>query len=263
MSKNEHEISDKSTSAYSVKAAADALGVSKTAVRKWLHNLPEDSYRKDDSGRGMVWITPDGMKLLRERIANQTANQPETDREPIENQPQTVCVELETDRKLSQTNCKQPQTNCKLSQTEPQTIANQSLQSEPETASLLPHFCPTDNIAELLQILREQLAEKDKQIASLTTQNAATIAQNAELLATVRDLTSQLSAAQALHAATVKQLQTATNNAHEETPTNTRTVEPEHSEVNLTNYAHTEEPDQGEPEQTKKPPFWKRLLKLR
>lgn len=56
-----------------IKQLADALGVSKTAIRNYMDNEFRAKYTAKDD-KGVITITPDGCKVLSENIGKQTEN---------------------------------------------------------------------------------------------------------------------------------------------------------------------------------------------
>ena len=56
-----------------IKQLADALGVSKTAIRNYMDDDFRAKYTEKDS-KGVITITPDGCKVLSENIGKQTEN---------------------------------------------------------------------------------------------------------------------------------------------------------------------------------------------
>lgn len=90
---------------------------------------------------------------------------------------------------------------CKLIAETLQTTANQM----PETAETVTENTENSLLETTIAVLREQLAEKDKQIAALTSALATSQEQVKQLTDSLRDTTTALTAAQALHAGTIQQ----------------------------------------------------------
>ena len=90
---------------------------------------------------------------------------------------------------------------CKLIAETLQTTANQI----PQTAETVTENTENSLLQTTIAVLREQLSEKDKQIAALTSALTTSQEQVKQLTESLHDTTTALAAAQALHAGTIKQ----------------------------------------------------------
>lgn len=90
---------------------------------------------------------------------------------------------------------------CKLIAETLQTTANQI----PQTAETVTESPENSLLETTIAVLREQLAEKDKQIAALTSALTTSQEQVKQLTDSLHDTTAALTAAQALHAGTIQQ----------------------------------------------------------
>lgn len=90
---------------------------------------------------------------------------------------------------------------CKLIAETLQTTANQI----PQTAETVTENAENSLLQTTIAVLREQLSEKDKQIAALTSALTTSQEQVKQLTESLHDTTTALAAAQALHAGTIKQ----------------------------------------------------------
>lgn len=90
---------------------------------------------------------------------------------------------------------------CKLIAETLQTTANQI----PQTAETVTANPENSLLETTIAVLREQLSEKDKQITALTSALTTSQEQVKQLTESLHDTTAALTAAQALHAGTIKQ----------------------------------------------------------
>lgn len=90
---------------------------------------------------------------------------------------------------------------CKLIAETLQTTANQI----PQTAETVTANPENSLLETTIAVLREQLSEKDKQITALTSALTTSQDQIKQLTESLHDTTAALTAAQALHAGTIKQ----------------------------------------------------------
>ena len=90
---------------------------------------------------------------------------------------------------------------CKLIAETLQTTANQI----PETAETVAENPENSSLETMIAVLREQLAVKDSQIASLTNALTTSQEQVKQLTDSLHDTVAALTAAQALHAGTIQQ----------------------------------------------------------
>lgn len=90
---------------------------------------------------------------------------------------------------------------CKLIAETLQTTANQI----PQTAETVTENTENSLLQTTIAVLREQLSEKDKQITALTSALTTSQEQVKQLTESLHDTTAALTAAQALHAGTIKQ----------------------------------------------------------
>lgn len=123
---------------------------------------------------------------------------------------------------------------CKLIAETLQTTANQI----PQTAETVTENTENSLLQTTIAVLREQLSEKDKQIAALTSALTTSQEQVKQLTESLHDTTTALAAAQALHAGTIKQQLT-------------------DKQVGCEGQAE----DVVEPEQQERQGFWKRIFK--
>ncbi len=220
----------------SVLEAARQLGRSKNTVKYWVRKLPPETVSKDESGR--LWISPDGLELLREQL-----------REPDERNHQdpderTAAFSAEpprAGRKPPKNHLKpdeEPDENHPKPDEEPPTTTQRTTQAE----QLEALRAQLDTLRGDLYAERERAAvaaaERDAErrradAAELREQQQAqTVKDLTAALQTAQqqaaDLTAALPAAQALHAGTLRgQLEThEAEPAAVPTPTAAATAEP-------------------------------------
>lgn len=132
----------------------------------------------------------------------------------------------------------------------------------------------SENLREMVDLLKSQIAEKDDQIQHLQKINAQLSAANSQLSSALESTSASLQAAQALHARTLQQLnekqdledfQDTDSNEVSTDAAPTQDIELESDEsINKTNISSSEQADEesGESEKTKKKGFWARLFGL-
>ena len=150
-----------------IKQAAEELGISKTAVRKYFSDEFKAEYTTTDSD-GRIMISEDGIAVIKEKLtyrAQTKTNQTET----TENQED------------------------KLSKTKKDISTNQENTAENQSANQVE---TTENtgLSDMLSFLQKQLEEKDRQLAAKDEQIT-------NLTAAVENATRSTQAAQALAAA--------------------------------------------------------------
>lgn len=204
---------------YTLKEAAELLGMTKPGIRYHLKALSE-TIEKDEKGQIIV------PESILQRIRNNM--KPESE---VESKPESSTRKPESkpeSRKLLSGN--EPESDAELSE-----IPESKPESRPESVRKVES---TDEVVTFtLTALRqqieakdEQLAEKDRQIAQLVEQLGTVTEALVTAQRTIESSQRALEASQALHAATVKQLQTAqtvvSSPIQEEGPQNTDQEEP-------------------------------------
>jgi predicted transcriptional regulator len=158
-----------------IKQLADELGVSKTAIRKYMTADFREKYVQTDK-KGLLYINKDG------------ENQLQSLRKP----PQTTANQFAETTENQVESLRKP----------PQTTANQFAETTEN------QVC--DGTMELLQktiaVLEKQLSEKDMQLAEKDKQIRLLQEQSSKLTIALDNTTNSLKASQALHAATVTQI---------------------------------------------------------
>ncbi len=213
-----------------IKELADALGVSKTAVRKYM--TPEfRSEHVKTTENGVITIDSDGCKLVAmhlqrtEKLTETTANQfPETPEFRSEHVKTTengvitidsdgcklVAMHLQRTEKLTETTANQfPETPENTANQFPETpettatetTANQFPETPENTANQFPET-PETTATVLISMLQSELDHKNEQLQVKDQQIAELNARLAEALVLAQQ-TAQ--AAQALHAGTIQQ----------------------------------------------------------
>lgn len=162
---------------YTLKEAAERIGLTKPGIRERMKRLNEP-FAKDVKGR--IVLTEDALRRLESDVKKES--QPESEVESGKYFPES---EVESDRKLSGKSESKPESEVE---------SDRKVESAEAVA---------------LEVLREQITVKDAQIASLTEQLASVTEALVTAQRTIESLQRALEASQALHAATVKQLQAA------------------------------------------------------
>lgn len=154
---------------YTLKDAAEAVGITKNALKSRLKHLPPDAiYTVQKGKQTLTMVTDDGVQFLKEMVFECAPSKPISDTEKPILEPKTDSKPIETDFKSSKTDFESSQTD----------------------------FDKTVLMA-AMEALQKQLDEKDRQIASLTNALTAT----AQALATAQE---SLKAEQLLHAGTIR-----------------------------------------------------------
>ena len=175
-----------------IKELADALGVSKTAVRKYM--TPEfRSEHVKTTENGVITIDSDGCKLVAmhlqrtEKLTEITANQfPETPETTANQFPET------------------PETTANQFPETPETTANQFPETPETTANQFPET-PETTATVLISMLQSELDHKNEQLQVKDQQIAELNARLAEMSSALVLAQQTAQAAQALHAGTIQQ----------------------------------------------------------
>jgi len=165
-----------------IKQIAEELGVSKTAIRK---------YMTPDFRANYVETTANGVIIISDEGANQLESLRKLPKTPQTKFAETTENQLESLRKLPKT----PQTKFA------ETTENQGLQSTIDVQRELIAF-----LKQQLAAKDEQITVKDEQIKELQSQNTQLTAALQQQTAALESTTAALTAAQALHAADKKQM---------------------------------------------------------
>lgn len=198
---------------YSVLEAARQLGRSKNTVKYQLRKLPPECVSKDENGR--LWINPDGLELLRERLAAQPDEKPDekpveppkTGRKPDENHLEPVENRLNSSSQLDEepptTTQEPPTTGRKTTPAEQLDALREkldSLRDDLSAAQQAAAVATAERDAERRRADAAELREREqaRNVAALTA-----ALQTAQQQAA--DLTAALTAAQALHAGTIQE----------------------------------------------------------
>lgn len=208
----------------SVLEAARQLGRSKNTVKYWVRKLPPETVSKDEKGR--LWISPDGLELLRERLA---AAPDEPDRhnhqEPDERTTGFSGEPPTTGRKPPK-NHPQPDEEPDENHIEPVEEPPTTTQRTTPAEQLDALRAQLDRLRDDLDTAREQRDKEEKRAAVAAAERdaerrradaaelrereqAQTVAALTAALQTAQqqaaDLTAALTAAQALHAGTIQE----------------------------------------------------------